>query len=175
MTPSRALFTLTVGITLLLCSCEGPAGPSGPMGPAGLNGNANVLPTSWTINPWSAGSSTYYADLTDNNLNANILTYGATEVFMSIDGGNSFEALPFTVGAYSMNYITSLNLVDVVWSDNNGFVPPNYPDPNTYYSANCEIKIVDIASSVMKQHPGTNWKNWSQVNAIIQAQKPANQ
>lgn len=172
MKKSKVLLLLAAGAGMLLSGCVGQAGQPGPVGP---QGNANVAMTPYTIGSWSANSGAYYADLADNNLNSSILNTGTTEVFMSLDGGNSWEALPFTASPEFMGYITSINQVEVFWTNNNGLLPPNYPDPNSYYATSVNIKIVDIASYVMKKHPTTNWKDWAQVNAILQTQKLSNQ
>jgi hypothetical protein len=171
----NVLSVIAAGAALSLYSCTGPAGQPGPMGPQGPQGNANVIMTPYTILSWSANSSVYYANLADNNLNSSILSNGSTEVFMSLDAGNSWEALPLTASPDFMGYITSLNQVQVFWASNVNLTPPNYPDPNNYFAATLQIKIVDIAPYAMKQHPNTNWKDWSQVNAILETQKISNQ
>jgi len=38
-------------------------------------------------------------------------------------------------------------------------------------SSTIDLKVVVIPPAVMKQHPNTNWNNWSEVNSLMNEQK----
>ena len=172
---TNKLFTVILAITVAvnLLSCKGDTGPQGP---AGANGNANVKESVYTVTSWTNGGY-YFANLADANLTSSVQSSGTTSVFLSVDGGNSWQSMPFTqyTGHGSPFYYWSINLtvgnVMILWAYSNG---AGGVDPNTYYSTNCQFKVVDIPASIMKRHPNTNWHDWVQVNSVLQVQKTIN-
>ena len=183
MKTNKLLTVMTaIGIAVALMSCEGKqgapgaTGPQGPAGTNGLNGNANVLTQTWNIPSWNNNGSIYYVNLSDINVTSAIQSMGTVEAFLSTDAGTTWRALPFTQyvsgsSNYFMDYYTTVGNVQITWTQNS---PGLGSDPNTYYSATCQIKDVCIAGSIMKQHPKTNWKDYGQVQAILEAQKANN-
>jgi hypothetical protein len=173
--------SFAAGLALLFTACTGPAGPEGEPGEDGANGNANVVASFYTPyafpTPWNAnGTTNYYATLSDANLTSSIQANGATEVFLTIDAnGTTWTALPFTYyGGVNPNYIwaysTNVGQITITWTSEGGSLGS---DPNTIYGGvSCGFKVIDIASSVMKRHPNTNWKNYYEVMSVVNAEKP---
>ena len=158
--------SFAAGLALLFVGCTGPAGPEGE---PGADGNANVVGSSYAVPVWNVNATNYYINISDPNLTSAINNSGTTEVFLTIDAGNTFAALPFTYyGGLNPNYIwsytTNVGLVNIYWTNEGSGVGS---DPNTIYGQICNFKVVDIASSVMKRHPNTDWKNYSQVISVM--------
>jgi hypothetical protein len=168
---------MAIGIALMLNGCAGKDGAPGATGPQGAQGNANVTTQTWTVSSWGNNGSNYYASFSDPNLTSAIQSSGTVEVFFTPDGGTTWTALPFTqyMGSGSPNYYweykTQVGVVYVLWTYNGAGLGS---DPNAIYGVTSEFKDVCIAAAIMKQHPNTNWKDYSQVQSIISSQK-ANQ
>ncbi len=158
-----------IAVTLFACKGDtgpaGPAGAQGPQGPAGTNGVSGVTITNITVSPgnWSVMSAYewYY------NTPVSIPTTDVCMVYASSDN-SLFTALPWSniqnVGdEFLYRYGTGY------------YIQLDYYNPNmSALSATWYFNIADIPPGAMKQHPKTNWKNWSEVSAIIQAQKMIN-
>jgi hypothetical protein len=163
---------LAIGIiaaTFSGCS-KGDAGAAGPQGPAGANGingtngtngSSNVSITSISVSPgdWNAnGSSNWYYNTT-----VSVPTTDVCNVYVSADG-SSFLPLPATSSFYendelSYRYQTGYNI------QLNYYNPGGEAIAKTLY-----YKIADIPPAEMALHPNTNWNDYSQVNAIMQAE-----
>jgi hypothetical protein len=161
---------LAIAITSLFFSC-GKDGATGPQGPSGMNGNANVQGASGSVTSWNNNGTIYYTTFTDGALTSAVQSTGAVEVFLSTDNASTWKALPFTEVSgtdYIMLYHTSVGSIEIDWIYNGAGLGS---DPNTYYSATCQFKIVCIASSIIKQHPNTNWTNYNEVMQILTENK----
>lgn len=168
------LSILAIGTVLSFTSCsKGATGDTGPAGPAGANGNANVTPAQYTVTNWNydGTSQQWYVTFNPPALTSDIANGGAVEVFLSVDGGNSWNAIPTAyiggvVTAYwTYTYTTGALTVDFTWSN----LQPN-SDPTTVYATNVEFNVICIAPSVVAQHPNTNWKNASDAELIPEVQ-----
>lgn len=152
-------------ITALLSSCtkEGPTGPEGPQGIAGTNGTngvVNVSTTLITISPinWTnmgGGEFEYgYADSSLTNADVDgIEVFYQEEIYP-----NAYEPLPcsnFISNGDKLTYIYGTITIDFFY-----FFASAPTSPMV-------IKIVVIPPSIMIKYPNTNWKDYSQVSAII--------
>ena len=162
----RIFLTMMAGSLLMLSSCtksQGPQGYSGPQGQAGLNGNANVIgenPVTVNAGTWSFGSNVYSATFTDANITSSVVANGLVEVYKQYPDG-SWTNLPDINGRVSTvyNFYTNGFVISVLTTD--GTVTPN---PLTV-----TFRVVVVPSNLRKAHPGTNWKNYSEAMAAINA------
>ncbi len=171
------LKTLATGIVagmLLLTSCgkDGATGPQGPAGTNGTNGVANISVQDFTISTWSLSTTAttyFYTQQPVTNLNADVNSNGAVEVFFSISGGNNWTALPMTQyvsgtgGAdYYFNYTTSaLGFIEVDWTSSSSLTA-GY-DPNSIFGTTVQLKVVVIPPSMRKANPDVNFHNYNEI------------
>ncbi|NNM95563.1 MAG: hypothetical protein HKL88_08925 [Bacteroidia bacterium] len=150
------------GIAVTLFACKGDTGPAGP---AGTNGVANISSNIYTVSPgsWSNPSAGLYNYVASDASITNANTDGI-EVFMSGNNTNWF-GLPLTNVFANPDELFFMYINGQITFEYDGSSAP----ATTQY-----FKVVVIPPAVMKQHPRTNWKNWSEVSAIIQAQKMMN-
>lgn len=142
------------------CTKTGPQGLTGPEGPTGASGVANISSSIFSVVPgaWNTTTDGYGVNITDNDL-SDASTDGV-EVFFSVDQ-TTWYGLPESSLIHSgdnMEYAYAAGQVTILYAYS------TYPSVTTYY------KIVVIPPSIMKQNPNTNWHNYNQVNALIQAQ-----
>jgi hypothetical protein len=153
------------GIAVTLFACKGDTGPAGPQGPAGANGVSNLSVTNLTVTPgdWLTVNAYNWQDITS----AFIPSTDVCIVYAS-PNNSTFTALPWS----DIQNVTD----ELLFSYGSGnLVTLEYYNPNlNSLSSTWYFNIADIPPAVMKQHPKTNWKNWSEVSAIIQAQKMMN-
>jgi len=112
----------------------------------GNYGNANITTTIFSVNPWQNDGFKYYTNHTDPSITSSVQSNGTVDIFLSIDNGTTWQALPFTqlLGCttpnyYQMGYITSLNSVQIQWIY---FGSGLGVDPNTFFSNTCQFKVV---------------------------------
>ena len=150
-----AIFAL--GFMLTSCGKDGATGPQGPQG------NANVYANTYVVSSWSLNSTNYYIDLYDADLTSDVQGSGAVQVFLSLNNGVDWNALPMTyVGSpyYVMAYSTEIKNVYIDWIYSGTGVGS---DPNTIYGTNCLFKVVVIPPSYKK--PNVNLRNYAEVKA----------
>ena len=146
------LIVLVAGIALLSgCAKDGAVGPQGPQGPPG---NANVLSATYIVNNWtSSGNSFWYVSFNVPEITSSVNSGGAVQVFMSLDDGYTWDAVPFTqVNSpynYYMSFITQPGLIEIDWVHEGGTLGS---DPNSYYLATCRFKVVVIPPSARKEN-----------------------
>lgn len=176
------LLAITLGMALAIASCTktgptGPAGatgatgPAGPTGATGPMGNANVKDTviSLTASDWSTYSAYDYDNITIPSITSAFLANGEIFVFMTGDAGATWDPLPITTlnpAGYTLN--------DWVKGGTNqlGLYMGPAANPNTVFSsATLQFRLVFVANSVMKKYPNTNWRDISQVNAVVMIEK----
>ena len=150
-----AIFAL--GFLVTSCGKDGATGPEGPQG------NANVYANTYVVSSWSTNSTNYYIDLYDADLTSDVQGSGAVQVFLSLNNGVDWNALPMTyVGSpyYVMTYSTEIKNVFIDWIySGTGFGS----DPNTVYGTNCLFKVVLIPPAYKK--PNVNMRNYAEVKA----------
>ncbi|MEO6883289.1 MAG: hypothetical protein ABI199_04605 [Bacteroidia bacterium] len=146
------------------CSKDGATGPQGPQGAAG---NANVQSGNFNVTSstqWTYSVPYWYVSFSDPQLTSNIGTGGAVEVFVSVDGGTSWGAMPNaqpsgTAGLnvmWAYGYVGSNVTFEFSYSDG-----AQHNDPNTYYAASCQFRVVCIAPSQLKAHPNVNLEDYN--------------
>lgn len=149
-----------IAATFSACS-KGDTGATGPQGPAGANGVANISSNIYSITPgsWSNPQTGEYAVKFADNAISNANTDGI-EVFISTDG-NTWSGLPTT------NLL--VNGDQMVYIYENGQITLGYFNSSAP-SNTIDLKVVVIPPSQLNLHPNTDWNDYSQVNAIIQAE-----
>ena len=168
---------LVLGMAFLYSSCAkdgatGPAGPTGPTGtgaagPTGPMGNANVKDTtiSLTAGSWLAATNYDYDNVSVPQITAPFLATGEVFVFFSTSL-TQWDPLIFTTlnpAGYTLDYYVNPGTLGLY------FGPA--ANPNTFFSAaTLYFRIVFVTNQAMKTHPTTNWKDYSQVKAIMDAQ-----
>ncbi len=165
-----AVMAIGIAATFFACT-KGDTGATGPQGPAatnginGANGVANIKDSIYTIYTynWLTETNGFYVVLDNFHLTSS--TTDGVEVFFS-EEDVTWQGLP-----ESYAIVPGDNLQ---YQYDNLWIQLNY-----YYASKPTItiycKVVVIPPSVMAQHPNTNWKNYSEVQAIIKSQKQANQ
>jgi hypothetical protein len=164
------IMAIAVALSLNSCTKNGTTGPTGATGSQGPQGNANVTGQQFTVSSWSNNGSFYYTDFSVSALTPDILSGGAVEVYLSINGGTNWVALPFTQYAstdYIWTYVTGDFLVEPHWEYNGVGLGS---DPNTVYGTTCEFNVVCIAPATINAHPNTNWKNAAEVAQLPEVQ-----
>lgn len=135
----------------------GPQGATGATGAAGAQGNANVSDSVYTVYNWNynGSSQSWYATFTPTFLTSAIAGSGSVSVFLSIDGGYSWNALPTTyidpslVNAYwTFGYSPNNVTVFFTWSN----LQPNTNPYTVYGNVNCMFKVVCTASHKALKH-----------------------
>jgi hypothetical protein len=153
-----AVAAITV-LTLLFSACK--KGDTGPAGPAGPAGTVSVTTTTYTVSTWT-NSSIWYTDLNVPALTSSVQATGAVEVFLSVNNGTTWTALPYTyVGStvdYFMGFATNANQVEIQWTYNG---VGSGSSPNSVLGATCQFKIVVVPSSMRKA--GVNYHNYSEI------------
>lgn len=151
-------FTVCLLAITLFAGCTGKQGPQGPAGTNGANGTANI--SSWTFTTGSFGGSSgnwYYVQgvsaITDMNTNL-------VEMYAYSNTYTEWLALPLA------NLYANGDLL--TFGEYTGGVDLHY-----YGTSNpgaITFKVVVIPPAVMKKHPNTNWKDYSQVKALVDVQ-----
>jgi hypothetical protein len=149
-----------IAATFSACS-KGDTGATGPQGPAGTNGVTNISSNIYSITPgsWSnPKTGQYVVNIADNAI-SNANTDGI-EVFIST-GGNTWLGLPVT------NLLVNGDQMEYVYE--NGQIVLGYFNSSAP-SNTIDLKVVVIPPAQLNLHPNTNWNDYSQVNAIMQAE-----
>ena len=158
------LVLLTVITLFSSCAKDGAPGPQGPQGNANVvAGNYDVKYSAWSIYTPSQGLWFYTVSVTDNDITPAIVSNGSVSAFISFDN-NTWYNLPyndFQTSTFFINYrfLYSAGVVsfDIVPSDGGAITLYN-----DYY-----FKVVAIAGSIVKKHPGTNWNNYEEVMQVM--------
>lgn len=173
------LLTIIFSMAVLFASCakDGPTGPAGatgatgaagPTGPTGPTGNANIKDTTVTVTSgaWTVASSYDYTTISVPQVTSALLAKGEVLTFFSINSGGAWDILNWTSlnpGGYTLDYVAAVGAVSLY------FGPAT--NPNTFFSQpNLLFRFVFITNSVIKQHPNTNWRDISQIDALMAVQ-----
>jgi hypothetical protein len=149
-------------ISLFGTSCK--KGDTGPAGKDGKDGNANVQSTTWSVNTsaWVSGSNYWYVDIPVSALTSSNHGSASVEAFFSTNSGINWYAIPYTAvyttGNYFMGFATGVGTVEIQWTHNTS---GNGSDPNTFFGATCQFKIVVIPAALKK--PGINTHNYNEL------------
>jgi hypothetical protein len=144
---------------LLFTGCK--KGDTGPSGKDGKDGAANISSTTYNASTWLSGSGSWYVNLSVPALTSSNLNSAGVQVFFSINSGANWWALPYTEVAstdYFFNYTTSAGNVQPQWVYNGVGLGSN---PNTYYSATVQLKVVVIPPALIK--PGVDNTNYEEM------------
>jgi len=142
-----------------LSACTGKDGAPGATGPAGV---ANITSNIYSITPgsWSNPSAGEYvvnisdADITSSNTDG-------VEVFLGTGNG-------IWLGLPASSTLSNGDNLEFDYQD--GQIGLIYLFSSTPV-VTIDIKVVVIPPAAMNIHPNTNWHDYAQVNAIIEAQK----
>ena len=152
---SKLLFPFISCIAVILlngCTKEGPAGPAG---------NANVQSSTITFSSWLWDSSNNYdyADFNWSPITSAIVNSGA--VFIYVNTATGWVALPRTIYptsslSESQRIVYNVGTFRIIVQDSD-LNPPN-PALGSW-----TIKVVAVASSIIKTNPNVNWSNYLEV------------
>ncbi len=161
----KIMLGLLAAASLFAASCT-KTGPQGPTGPQGQQGNANVRGSaSFNVSTWIFGSNTYSANFTDADITADIVNYGAVEIFKYYPSDGSWSNLPDINGATSTVFNFKTGEFTIYISNIDNSVTPA-PGVITF-------RAVAISSSLRQANPHTNWKNYNEAMAAINNAKAA--
>lgn len=169
------LSTLCAGIFYGCSKDTGPTGPQGPAGSTGAPGNANVLTIMDSVNSsagWTFAGTQWYAFFPNPYINSTFLKDGGfAEVFLSTDGGSTWNSMPYTyIGAtltaqWSYSYTSSGGGTGVyiyfTWNDQLA-----HTDPYATYGFTARFNVVSITPSLQVKYPKTNWSNYASLQQI---------
>jgi len=151
---------MAIGIIAAFAGCA-KDGATGPTGTNGTNGVANISSNVYSITPgdWSnPQTGEYLVSITDASIgDANT---DGIEVFISTNG-TTWLGLP------TNNLLVNGDQMEFAYQ--NGAIILDY----LYSSAptsTLDLKVVVIPPAEINLHPNTNWNDYSQVNAIMQAE-----
>ncbi len=152
---------MLAGGLLTLGSCV-----KGDRGPAGQDGNANVIGvdrqftvSNWTTGTFTSGSPYYYATFSDPDITSDIVNNGVVEVYKQYSSG--WTNLPDVSGITSTVFDFYVGGFTIYIQNSDGTLPSN-PGSITF-------RDVIISASQRQAHPNTNWKNYNEANAAINA------
>jgi len=156
MKTTKSILVL-LSATLLFTACKKQE-PTPPAGVVGLSSNIyTVTPAAWGLSGLNGQEAAF---ITDTWLNDPI--NDGVEVFVSGYPDGKWMGMPASnlvqTGDY-VEYLYSNQQIEIVYDGT--------PSPGI----NLYIKVVVIPPAIMKQHPNTNWKDYDQVEALIEAQK----
>jgi hypothetical protein len=155
------------------CHKTGPQGPQGLQGQTGATGatgpqgNANVQGTNpFNVTNWGYDTSTraYVASFTDPDITAAVADRGIVEVFLKYSDG-TWRNLPDIVNGTQFFSRFSLGGFDIYYSNVDGSTP--------LAPGNQTFRSVVITPSQKQTHPNTNWKDYNQAIAAINASSSA--
>lgn len=161
----KLFFLLLAGSAIFFNSCTktGPMGPQGQTGAQGPQGNANVIGSdAFSVSSWTLTNSVYSASFTDADITSDVDAHGVVEVFKLYSDG-TWTNLPDINGKTSTVFNFSTGAFDIYIQNSDGTVPAN-PGTQTF-------RVVVIAPSQRQAHPNTNWKNYNEAMAAINADK----
>jgi hypothetical protein len=180
------IMAIGFAVTFLSCSkgdtgATGPAGPTGAAGAAGATGatgatgNANVKDSTFTITTaqWSSIAEYDYVAITDPQITAAIVSSGEVSVFWSTNGGVSWDNLNWVSEnptGYMMDFNYNLNTVTMYFTNNGVAANPDA----VYGFTSTEFKVVSTTADGMVRYSNTYWKDYNQVQAILNAQSKSN-
>ena len=162
-TTTKFILALTAFLFILFnTSCQ-----KGDTGTPGQNGTGNIASRTYTVNTWAYTSPNHYVNLSVPELtNANINSC-AVMVYFSTPNSDSWRAVPFTqygsLNNYYMNFNSSIGNVQVTWFSNSSIGIGS--NPNDYYSATSQFKVVVIAAALKAKNADINYQNYSEVKA----------
>jgi hypothetical protein len=174
-----------VAITFSLEQCAkgdpgapGSQGPTGLTGPTGVNGSSQTFTSN--IADWSTTTASGYnygiAAYTDSSINADVVANGVVALY--IQTGSSWVPLP-----YSYPYSASINATQTLTYNYSAYTSGPNLGLQTQNSDNTttnlipltafNVKVVNIPTAIMKQHPGLNLRDYASVMQALN--KNANQ
>lgn len=139
----------------------------GDKGTPGQNGTGNISSRTYTVNTWAYTSPNHYVNLSVPELtNANINSC-AVMVYFSTPNSDSWRAVPFaqytSTSNYYMNCSSSVGNAQVTWFYNSTVSTGD--NPNEYYNATSQFKVVVIAAALKAKNANVNYQNYSEVKA----------
>ena len=130
-------------------------------GPQGPTGNANVIgENSFTVSTWTLSNNVYYAQFSDNNITTAVANYGLVEIYKYYQS-SGWTNLPDVDGITSTvyNFSPGAFVISILNSDGTTPVAPG----------SVTFRAVVVPSSVRLAHPNTNWKNYNETMAVLNA------
>jgi hypothetical protein len=141
---------------------QGVPGPSGQTGPQGPQGNANVIGSSpFNVSSWALSAGSYKASFDFNDITSDVVNGGIVEVFKYYSADDSWTNLPDINGKTSTVFNFYLHGFDIYVQNSDGTVPA-FPGTITF-------RAVAISPSLRQAHPNTNWKDYNQAMAAMNA------
>jgi hypothetical protein len=158
------LFYSTLNLGLLIVFSGGCKKSAGPQGPAGPAGSSNVVSNTYVASSWPYTSPYYYNNLSVSALTATNVNTSAVMVYLN-KGDGKWIALPYTQynspSNYYMGFNTSAGNVQVTWTYDSSFSSGS--DPNTFYGATVQLKVVVIPPALVKKN--INLRNFEEVKS----------
>jgi hypothetical protein len=156
----KIILLLLAGALFTVTSCT-KTGPRGPQGPAGYDGNANVIGSNpFLVSAWSYSNNVFSASFNDADLTSSVVNTGLVEIYKQYPDG-SWTNLPDIDGVVSTVYNFYQGGFDIYVLTTNGSTTPAPGSIN--------FRTVIIPSSLRLAHPNTNWKNYNEAMAVINA------
>jgi hypothetical protein len=140
---------------------QGPAGPPGAPGPQGPTGNANVYASeAFVVSGWNPSGNTWKKTVNAPEITSDISEFGSVEVF-KLYGADEWTNLPDINGNTSTVFNFYPGGFTLLVQTFDGSVPAN-PGSLTF-------RFIVISSALRQAHPNTNWKNYKEAMAAINA------
>ncbi|HXB42308.1 MAG TPA: hypothetical protein VNZ49_17345 [Bacteroidia bacterium] len=157
----RLIAAILMAVSMIIITgCK--KGQDGAPGTNGKDGSANVIARTFTVSTWQSSSSRWYTQLSFPELTSGNINSAAVQAYFGTVS-NNWIAMPYTVVAstdYFWGYLATVNLVEIRW-DYNGVGIGS--DPNTYYGAPVQIKVVVIPPVLKRANPNINWNSYDEV------------
>jgi hypothetical protein len=160
-------------VAVALSGCAGKDGADGAPGAQGPAGNANVSSIVFTVKStdWATAGASIIASYNVSIIDPNTVNNGAVEAYYFDATTSQWAALPWTYNTVTANVTQTMEYS--YWYDNtvpSGVLQLQLSNSDGTIPAapsNFSIKVVAIPVPVMKAHPNTNWKNYSEVKQVL--------
>jgi hypothetical protein len=158
---------MAICIAITLNGCAGKDGAPGATGPQGPTGNANVTSYSYIVNTgnWNTVGTSGNAWSVTTTLS--VPTIDLVTAYVS-PNGTTYLPLP------ESSYFANGDNLTFDYQTSAGLTFFYYNPASAAPTATIYVNVFVVPPAIMKQHPNTNWKDYSQVQAIINSEK-ANQ
>ncbi len=152
---------ILIFVVFMMVGCKGKKGDPGPAG------SVKISSSTYDAYVWTYISPAYVTSLTVPQLTESNIDSAAVMVYISANGLDGWNALPYTQYTNSSNYFmtfnTFVNTVQIKWIYNSTVSAGD--NPNVYYGNTVRFKVVVIPPGARKANADIDMKDYKKVKA----------